>query len=72
MNYRTVQSFGEKNIKFLLSKYSQNLLLPQRIGIKKAHISGMFFGYSQSVRFAYIGFIFYMASVFVQKLGLDS
>lgn len=32
----------------------------------------MFFGYSQSIRFVYIGFVFFVAAIFVQRFGLDS
>jgi hypothetical protein len=37
MNYRTVISFGEKNVEFLLSSYEELLLIPNRKGIIKAH-----------------------------------
>jgi hypothetical protein len=47
-------------------------VIPHEAGIKKAHISGLFFGYSQSIRFVFIAFIFYVASVFIKVYGLDS
>ena len=46
MNYRTVVSFGDKNIDYLLEKYAKLLEGPRKKGIMKAHISGALFGYS--------------------------
>mmetsp|Transcript_33222 Transcript_33222/g.23956 ORF Transcript_33222/g.23956 Transcript_33222/m.23956 type:complete len:126 (+) Transcript_33222:2886-3263(+) len=66
MNYRTVISLGEKNVDYLLGKYGDLLIIPHRTGVKKAHVSGLFFGYSQSIRFIFIAFVFYIAAIFVQ------
>ena len=65
-------SFGDKNVDFILSRYGELLVIPNRAGIKRAHISGLFFGYSQSIRFAFIAFVFYIAAVFVIRYDLDS
>ena len=65
MNYRTVISFGEKNVEYLMSRYDQLLTEPNRIGIRNAHWSGLFFGYSQFIRFGYLAFVFYIASMFI-------
>lgn len=46
INYRTVISFGDKNLQFVLNKYGELLVVPHKAGIKRAHISGLFFGYS--------------------------
>lgn len=46
MNYRTVISFGQKNVDFILERYGELLIVPQQAGIKRSHISGIFFGYS--------------------------
>ena len=46
MNYRTIISFGEKNIDFLMKKYESFLELPLVMGRKNAHLGGFFFGYS--------------------------
>ena len=72
MNYRTVVSFGEKNLQFILDRYSDLLVVPHLANIKRAHISGLFFGYSQSIRFIFIAFVFYVAAVFIQRFGLNS
>lgn len=45
--------------------------MPHKTNIKTAHVSGLFFGYSQSIRFVYIGFVFFVAAVFVNRYGLD-
>lgn len=71
INYRTVISFGEKNVDFILGRYSELLIVPHRAGIKRAHISGLFFGYSQSIRFAFVAFVFYIASVFTAAYHLN-
>ena len=46
INYRTVISFGDKNIDYVMTKYDKLLEEPNRIGIRNAHIAGFFFGYS--------------------------
>lgn len=71
LNYRTVISFGDKNVDFILNRYYRLLQIPHQTNVKKAHISGLFFGYSQSIRFIFIGFVFFVAALFVQKEGLD-
>jgi len=46
INYRTVISFGQKNIDFVMSKYDTLLEEPNAIGIRNAHIAGFLYGYS--------------------------
>ena len=46
MNYRTVISFGGKNVDFLLEKYFNLLDEPNKASIKKAHCSGILYGFS--------------------------
>jgi hypothetical protein len=46
MNDRAIISFGEKNSDFLVGKFDKLLWLPMKVGIKKAHINGIFYGYS--------------------------
>jgi ATP-binding cassette subfamily B (MDR/TAP) protein 1 len=65
INYRTIISFGPKNVEFILSQYGELLEIPHDSNVKKAHFSGLFFGYSQSIRFVFIAFVFYVAYVFV-------
>lgn len=73
MNYRTVMSFGQKNVDFILSRYAECLMIPYHAGVKRAHISGLFFGYSQSIRFIFVGIVFYLASVSLRRNpNLDS
>ena len=47
-------------------------MVPREAGIKKAHISGLFFGYSQGIRFIFIAIVFYVAAVFTKRYDLDS
>ena len=72
INYRTVISFGDKNVQFILDRYCDLLIIPHKAGVKRSHISGLFFGYSQSIRFAFIGFVFYIAAVFADRYNLPS
>jgi len=67
MNYRTVISFGEKNVDFILEKYYKLLEGPRKQGIKRAHVSGIFYGYSQSVRFVFVALSFYLAILILQR-----
>jgi len=71
LNYRTVIAFGPKNVDMILDRYNQLLMVPREAGIKKAHISGLFFGYSQGIRFVFIALVFYVAAIFTRKFGLD-
>jgi ATP-binding cassette subfamily B (MDR/TAP) protein 1 len=71
MNYRTVISFGPKNIKFLMSKYHNLLLEPNKHGIKMAHIAGIFYGYSLFIRFVFMGGVFYIAAVLIEHYNYN-
>lgn len=72
MNYRTIISFGDKNVKFILSRYYKLLEEPNRQGIKRAHFSGILFGYSQSIRFVFVGLSFYFAALIIQHFNMDA
>ena len=72
MNYRTIISFGEKNIDHLMNRYNKLLQEPLKNGVKNAHLSGVLFGYSQFIRFAFIAFIFYIGSKFIIKYADNS
>lgn len=45
--------------------------LPNKSAVRKAHISGILFGYGQYIKFAIIGVIFWAASLFVRYYDLD-
>src|SRR3569833_240883 len=72
MNYRTVISFGPKNISFLIQKYNNLLNFPKRASVKMAHQAGIAFGYSFFIRFAFIGVVFYIASYIINKYHLPA
>ena len=55
----------------ILERYASLLVVPREAGIKKAHISGLFFGYSQGIRFIFIALVFYIAAVFIKRFELD-
>ena len=65
-------AFGQKNVDMIIDRYAELLIIPREAGIKKAHISGLFFGYSQGIRFIFIALTFYVAAVFTRRYDLDS
>lgn len=65
MNYRTIISLGEKNVDAILEKYYRLLEEPNRQGIRRAHFSGLLFGYSQSIRFVFVALTFYFAALII-------
>jgi ABC-type multidrug transport system fused ATPase/permease subunit len=67
LNYRTVVGFGEKNVKFLLQKFDELLYEPNMVGIRTGHLDGFWFGYSQCIRFVFIGVVFYICSILINK-----
>ena len=64
MNYRTVIALGPKNIDIILQRYNQLLIVPRKAGVKKAHMSGLFFAYSQAIRFIFVGIVFGVGAYF--------
>jgi ATP-binding cassette subfamily B (MDR/TAP) protein 1 len=71
INYRTIISFGDKNINHLMEKFQELLLAPNRDNIVSAHLTGFFFGYSSFARYCYVAFVFYIAAVFIFRQGDD-
>lgn len=67
MNYRTVIGFGEKNVEYLLSNFDGLLAEPNKLGIVNAHKSGFWFGYSQGIRFLFVGIVFYISAILIYK-----
>lgn len=55
----------------LLDKYKELTRIPNKDAVKKAHISGILFGYGQYVKFAIIGLIFYISSILLEKYDLN-
>ena len=71
MNYRTIIGFGAKNVDAIMDEYRRHIYLPNRAAVKKAHISGFFFGYSQYAKFGMIGIIFHIATILMFEYELD-
>jgi ABC-type multidrug transport system fused ATPase/permease subunit len=67
LNYKTVISFGEKNVVQIISKFESLLVEPSRLRIRNAHLGGLAFGYSQCSRMIYLGLVFWIASVVIRK-----
>ena len=55
--------FGAKNVDAIMDEYRKHIYLPNRAAVKKAHLSGFFFGYSQYAKFGMIGIIFHIATI---------
>ena len=72
LNYKTVISFGEKNIDALIKNYELLLKEPAAKRIRTSHIAGFFFGYSQAVRMIFTGIVFFLGTITVRKFGYDS
>jgi len=71
MNYRTVISFGPKNINHLIEKYNSLLRVPKMQGVRNAHTGGIGFGYAFFIRFIFMGVAFYLASLIIWKYDLE-
>lgn len=67
INYKTVISFGSRNIEPVFDKFEALMKEPLLKRIKFAHMSGVFFGYSQSVRMLYMGLIFYLGTYVIKN-----
>ncbi len=63
-NFQTVASFGYENL--IVDKYTRNLSIPFKSGLKKAHISGFVYGFSQFVQYATYGTLFWSASALLR------
>lgn len=69
LNYRTVISFGEKNIDFLMSKFINLLDQPKRKNIRSSHVQGIIFGYSKAACDFYTAIVYYLGAMIVFKNG---
>lgn len=67
MNYRTVISFGDKNVKTVVAKFEYLLEEPSKKRVKNAHIAGFFFGYSMASRMVFIGAVFAIGTWVIDK-----
>jgi len=70
LNYKTVISFGEKNINSVIKKYEQLLEEPAAKRIRTSHIAGFFFGYSQAARMVFVGVVFYLGTLAIRKMNI--
>jgi ABC-type multidrug transport system fused ATPase/permease subunit len=71
LNYKTVIGFGEDNVEGIMDVYKQHVILPNKMAVKKAHISGILFGYGQFAKYSIIGFIFWISAIMLKKYNLD-
>lgn len=71
MNYRTIIGFGHKNIELLMAKYDKLLEYPKKQGLRDAHISGLWSGYSILIRFFYVAYVFFISAVLIYKKNLN-
>lgn len=71
LNYRTIIGFGDQNIDAIMDEYRKHIYLPNRAAVRKAHISGFFFGYSQYAKFGMIGIMFYLSTLVMLNYKLN-
>lgn len=72
INYRTVISFGQKNVDSICEKFEQLLEGPMQDVIKKSNKAGAYYGLGQSGRTIYISLVFIINIEFlVAKWGLN-
>lgn len=69
LNYRTVISFGEKNVHGVIEKFESLLEAPKMQKVRNAHLAGFFFGYSQCSRILFIGIVFWIGSEVISRFG---
>lgn len=62
LNYRTVISLGDKNVKTVVKKFEDLLDEPSKKRVKNAHVAGFFFGYSTTARIVFIGLVFWIGT----------
>ena len=63
-NYATVASFGREEL--IVNKFASKLSGPKLAGIKKAHLSGFVYGFSQFVQFAIYTVLFWSAAALLR------
>eukprot|EP00742_Colponemidia_sp_Colp-10_P003632 GILJ01003866.1.p1 GENE.GILJ01003866.1~~GILJ01003866.1.p1 ORF type:complete len:1310 (-),score=238.99 GILJ01003866.1:288-4217(-) len=68
-NARTVAAFGNEDK--VLELYSEKMVLPTRTGIKRARVSGFFFGLSQFCLFGVYGLTFWYGGKLVSEGDLS-
>ncbi|CDW81593.1 abc transporter family protein [Stylonychia lemnae] len=64
INYRTVASFGNEDQ--ILSDYKKLLDGPLQIAVRKSHVIGLVFGFSQFVQYAVFAVLYYVGAVIIQ------
>lgn len=64
-NIRTVISFGYENI--VLDKYSEKLVKPYKITLKRSNVSGFLFGLTQLIMFYIFAIVLYLGAVFIRN-----
>ena len=67
INYRTVIGFGQKNVDKVVERFTDLLKEPSRKKVKNAHLSGIFFGYSNCARMLFLGLVFWIGSWLVRE-----
>ena len=65
INYRTVASFGNEGQ--ILRDYGKLLEEPMNVAIKKSHVIGFIFGFSQFVQYAVFAALYYFGAVFMKN-----
>ena len=69
INYITVSSFANEHL--IIEKYKANLSEKVNKEIRKCHISGLLFGFSQFMQFAMYTILFWSGAKFVENNGVS-
>jgi len=56
----------------IMENYEGHLQGPREMRVRNAHLAAITFGYSMSVRFAFIGANFYIGSIFISRYQLKT
>jgi hypothetical protein len=67
MNYRTIMSFGNKNIESIFQKYQNMLEGPKDDNNRQNRLIGLAYGYSLAIRILYSALIFYFGALVVEN-----
>jgi len=70
LNNITVASFGHEYL--IVDKYKELLEIPMQDSIKKSHLQGITFGFSQFAMFAVYSLLFYVAAKFIEKYDVKA
>ena len=64
INYRTVASFANEDQ--IINDYARMLDGPVQVAVKKCHLMGLTFGFSQFVQYGVYALLYYVSALFMR------